>query len=140
MLAYKAEFAGEKLEQQMLAALACEKHARHPAWPLPNMKEVKATDFWGHRSSWHFPAELWVGQMQIDGAWATLMLYWVDNAHLINGGYAVAVFSRRQQDDDVRYYEWRACAHEFTHRSKGNCWHEYTCNKCGKSYDVDSSG
>lgn len=32
------------------------------------------------------------------------------------------------------------CHHVCTYRKKGNCWHEYTCEKCGFCYDIDSSG
>ena len=31
------------------------------------------------------------------------------------------------------------CEHEYTGRTKGRCWTEYTCKHCGYSYDIDSS-
>jgi uncharacterized protein with PIN domain len=30
------------------------------------------------------------------------------------------------------------CKHEFVGRKAGNCYHVYTCTKCGSSYDIDS--
>lgn len=39
----------------------------------------------------------------------------------------------------VRYYSFAKCEHEYEERSKGNCLHQLTCNKCGFSYEVDSS-
>jgi predicted RNA-binding Zn-ribbon protein involved in translation (DUF1610 family) len=30
------------------------------------------------------------------------------------------------------------CLHEFTGRKAGNCYHVYTCSKCGTTYDIDS--
>lgn len=33
-----------------------------------------------------------------------------------------------------------SCVHEFTEKGIGNCLHLWTCTKCGKSMEVDSSG
>lgn len=35
--------------------------------------------------------------------------------------------------------KWAACAHEFKSSTVANCLTRYTCTKCGKAHDVDSS-
>lgn len=30
------------------------------------------------------------------------------------------------------------CLHTFRGEKRGNCYHVYTCTKCGSSYDIDS--
>ena len=112
-------------------------------WPLPNMKPVEATDFWGWRSSYGFKGEIWAGskEVEVDGKreHATVLVYWVDHSRYAGGGFAVAVTHRYKQEK-VLYFDWRACDHQFRGRNTGKCLHEYTCEKCGYSYEVDSSG
>tara|TARA_Y100001934_G_scaffold46338_1_gene56057 strand:- start:649 stop:921 length:273 start_codon:yes stop_codon:yes gene_type:complete len=40
---------------------------------------------------------------------------------------------KRQRQEMARRYD-------MTVTRKGNCYHNHTCNECGISYDVDSSG
>lgn len=112
-------------------------------WPLPNMKPVAEPEFWGWRASQGFKAEVWADQrkVEIDGItrWANILLFWVDCGHLAKGGFAVAV-DRTYGEERVRYFEWRACAHDFKETRIGNCLYRYTCQQCGQSYDIDSSG
>lgn len=112
-------------------------------WPLPNMKPATENDFWGWRSSYTFAAELWLGQkkIEIDGEniYATIMVYWVGHSRFMGGGFAVAQ-TNEYPKSRVLYFDWRACDHEFASRTIGNCLNRYTCSKCGKAYDVDSSG
>jgi hypothetical protein len=131
--------ADEATKAPVLKALGCKGEWSTPAWPLPNLKEASERDFWGWRSSYSFKVEIWTGQLKIDGRWANLMIYWVGHSQFIGGGFAVAYFHQYQKEE-VRYYEWRACEHEFTEKNIGNCLHRYTCKKCGEAYDVDSSG
>jgi len=117
---------------------------------MPNVEFVTEKEFWGWRSIRGFKAEAWCQngvrrspRTTPDGksmeGWATMLIYFVDHAHYIDGGFGVLYF-HSYGNEEVRYFGWRKCAHDFTHRSTGNCQHEYTCTKCGKSYDVDSSG
>lgn len=38
----------------------------HMPWPLPNMKPIKDTEFWGWRTTYTFKGEVWAGSKQID--------------------------------------------------------------------------
>lgn len=140
MLINKIEHApaDDKTRVAMFAALGVEKEYHRPAWPLPNMKPSDEKSFWSWRSFYTFPMEIWVGQIKINGEYANLMLYWLGHGQFIDGGFAVAVF-RQYQRERVEYFEWRACDHKFNGRTIGNCRNEYTCEKCGKSYEIDSS-
>lgn len=115
---------------------------------LPNLKQSSERDFWGWRSSMRFKIEAWVGQIEVpphfllegERKWGTLILYFLDSAQFIGGGFAVVVNTNGPGTESVKYFTWRACEHAFQHRSTGTCQHEYTCTKCGAKYDVDSSG
>lgn len=108
-------------------------------WPLPNLKPSTETEFWGWRACWSFDAEVWAGQKKINDEWANLLIYVVDHAHFIDGGFAVAVF-RSYGAERIEYFTWRACDHDFVAKTTGNCQRRYTCKKCRKHYDEDSSG
>jgi hypothetical protein len=129
----------DKTKAEMFAALGIEQSYQTPAWPLPNMKPSSEKEFWGWRASYSFTMEIWVGQIQINGEWATLLLYWVGHSWFIGGGFAVAVF-RQYREERVEYFEWRSCDHDFKSKSIGNCLTRDTCTKCGKFFDTDSSG
>lgn len=122
-----------------LAALGLKEEYQGLPWPLPNMKPATETGFWGWRSSYSFRGEIWCGQKKIDGRWATIILFWMNHSQFIAGGFAVAVF-REYGKEETRYFEWRACDHKFNEKNAGHCLHRYTCERCGASYDVDSSG
>lgn len=34
--------------------------------------------------------------------------------------------------------EGKPCVHEYSHRSAGRCYHEYTCKHCGDVHFIDS--
>ena len=133
----------DELTVKFREALGVRERFAEPAWPLPNMKEVEAKNFWGWRSSYSFCAEAWIGQRKIvydnKEDWATVTVYFVNHSNLIAGGFAVAYF-HRYREEKVVYYEWKACDHEFEHTQLGNCYHGYTCKKCKGHYTVDSSG
>lgn len=42
-------------------------------------------------------------------------------------------------DKTVRYFTFTKCLHEYKGVKTGNCLYQYTCTKCGASYEVDSS-
>lgn len=105
-----------------------------PTWPLPNLKPSTERDFWRWLSLWTPSAIAW-DSIQVDGRSATLRLFWYDHSSLTGGGFAVL-----PAWEEVKYYTWTDCAHQFEHRLLGNCWHEYTCPVCKRSYEVDSSG
>lgn len=120
------------------AALGLKSRFAEPAWPLPNMKRVEEKDFWNHAASWSWSAEGYGGHFKIGDEWATVRIFYAGHSRLIDGGYAVAVF-RGYQEERVEYYEWRACDHVFASKNVGRCLNRYTCEKCGKSYEIDSS-
>jgi hypothetical protein len=149
----------EKIEARLKELLGVDRSSRAPAWPLPNMKEVNERDFWGWRSSYSFEAEVWFGQIktaEVDPTsqfghpeWGVLLVYLVDHSSMAGGGFAV-VYNYNARDcnapedkpgaKSVRYFKWVNCVHEFAQRNIGNCLNRYTCNKCGASHDIDSSG
>lgn len=133
------EHATEQSKVALLKALGIEHDHGDPRWPLPNLKPSTEREYWGWRSSCSFRAEAWCGHKQIDGRWATLMLYFVGHSSHIAGGFAVAYFYEYGKEE-VRYFTWGACDHDFSGRNAGHCLTRYKCAKCGASYDVDSSG
>jgi hypothetical protein len=129
----------DDIKAEMLKALGLENNHGVPAWPLPNLKASDEKSFWGWRASYSFQGEAWMGQIKIGGEYANVILFYVGHSRFIDGGFAVAIF-RNYQKERVEYFEWRSCEHEFSRKNIGNCLNKYTCSKCGKSYDVDSSG
>lgn len=128
----------DKMRRDLLAALDLKNDWAVPAWPLPNMKPSTEKSFWGWRASYTFPLEVWAGQIRIGNEWANLMLYWVGHSQFIDGGFAVAVF-RQYREERVEYYEWGACDHDFEGKNAGRCLTKYTCKKCHKTFEIDSS-
>lgn len=108
-------------------------------WPLPNMVQVTEKEYWHWRSAhFKFKDEAWAGQVQVEDGWGTLMLFFADQGHHLGGGFAVlSVYSGPGRG--ARYYTWGDCAHTFDRRKIGNCVNRYTCAKCGRAYDIDSS-
>lgn len=129
----------DKKKAEVLNALGLEKDYQDPSWPLPNLKKSDEKTFWGWRSSYSFDGEAWCGSKKIGDEWATIIIFYLGHSQYIDGGFAVAIF-RSYQKERVEYYEWKACDHKFNERRTGNCLHLYTCENCGKSYEVDSSG
>lgn len=137
LFSFPGENANTKAE--LLKSLGLEKEWSGLSWPLPNMRPSSEKDFWGWRSSYGFRGEVWCNQHRIDGEWATIILFWMDHSQFIGGGFAVAIF-RQYGKERVEYFEWRDCDHVFDEKNTGNCQHRYTCKKCQRYYDVDSSG
>lgn len=142
----------EEKEARIAELLKC--HAMgDPPWPLPNMKRVTESDYWGWCQSYSFNSDVWAGSRQIvdqhgKKRWATIRVYYVGHSQFIDGGFAVAIYYAQYRGlyptgsyvNDVEYFEWRACAHDFKQTNIGNCLNRYTCVHCRKYYDVDSSG
>jgi hypothetical protein len=111
-------------------------------WPLPNMFEVEANDFWHWVSIWGAPASKYVqsrGDDELSNSWFKPVVFVVDQGELLGGGFVVLCYYSGPKRGQQEYFRWRECAHEFKHESGGNCYHIYTCPKCGARYDVDSS-
>jgi hypothetical protein len=121
------------------AALRALFAGKDPTWPPPNLKPCTEHDYW--RSIWFdFKAESWIGRVQVaDRSWATAMLFYVGHGDHIDGGFAVLKVYSPSEAQRVEYFTWGACDHDFTQKTIGNCLNRYTCAKCGKAYDVDSS-
>ncbi|BCH33173.1 hypothetical protein MesoLjLc_51030 [Mesorhizobium sp. L-8-10] len=127
-------------KEAFLSALGMRNEFGRAPWPLPNMKPSSEREFWGWRASQSFKAEAWADSLRVDGEPATLLIFYLDNSLFKAGGFAVTVIYRGTVADEARYFSWRACDHDYKITSSRNCWREYTCTKCGASYDVDSSG
>lgn len=108
-------------------------------WPLPNMVRVTEREYWQWRSTYFTPKdEAWAGQVKLDDGWGTLLLFLIDQGQYLGGGFAV-VTEHGGGQRGVRYYTWGDCVHDFDQKTIGNCLNQYTCSKCGRAYDVDSS-
>lgn len=105
---------------------------------LPNMQRSSEGEYWRQHGLYGFEAEAYISHKRIGDEWASCYLYMVGVGHLKDGGFAVAFFFNRKENK-VEYYSWAKCVHEFTHKCIGNCLHQYTCSKCGHSYQEDSS-
>jgi hypothetical protein len=136
MLIYENKTANKEL-QELLRSIVGEQ-SQHAPFELPNLKESTDAAFWNYRSCWTFDAEAWTGTRKIGDEWATVILYFITHGHFKNGGFAVAHFYNRK-DSPVKYWTFAQCVHEYKSQSLGNCYHRYTCAKCGSSYEVDSS-
>lgn len=133
MLTYKLSIDRE-LEARVKALLGSDQ----TKWPLPNMKPVTEAQFWGQLTIFTHKADTYYGQVKIGEEWATVRLMLVDGGHLIGGGLAVARFSTYNKER-VAYFQWSDCDHTFTEKNVGRCLHRYTCTKCNRAYEVDSS-
>lgn len=57
----------------------------------------------------------------------------------LNGAAYVKMWDRNRGQYRTQWYRFTGCRHEYNHRSPYNCYHEYSCPKCGHQYAVDSS-
>lgn len=109
-------------------------------WPLPNLKPIKPVGFWHEVTLWGCPASVYrQPERDLDGSWFTPIIFPINRDNLIGGGFMVKVFYSGPKQGTQEYFTYRDCEHEFEHKSGGNCYHIYTCKKCGARYDVDSS-
>jgi hypothetical protein len=141
-------------ESRLLESLGVESSLGTVPWPLPNMRRTDESEFWGHHSSmgnnW---MSAYIGSKQVENAkgalkWATLHVFFDDTMSNRSAGYCVATLHAEyvgQYPDgkyvnEVAYFWWGKCVHEFKEKNIGRCLHRYDCQKCGDSYEVDSSG
>lgn len=61
-----------------------------------------------------------------------IRMYWMHDGH--GWGMYHDYWAKK-----IRYFRF-GCEHEWTDKKIGNCLHLYTCSKCGKKKEVDSSG
>lgn len=69
----------------------------------------------------------------------TPILFYIGHSQLIDGGLVVVEAYSGAEQGKVRYFQWRKCEHVFQSATIGNCLTRYTCKRCTKFYDVDSS-
>ena len=127
-------------KQNLMSALGLTDTLHNPRWPLPNLKPTTSDEFWSWQCSYGYVARGHdVRSQKINGKWADVFVYRMpDVGHFIDGGFAVVV-SREYPNVDVKFYEWRACEHDFEITNSRMCYREYTCKKCNKSYDEHSA-
>lgn len=130
----------QRFEELAWAATTDPKRQSNP-WPLPNMRECTAHDFWHLQTCWGLKANAYCGSHKIGDSWAVVLVFLADVAELMNGGFVVAKFysGPRGQAQDIGYWKWGACAHEFDSRTTANCETTHTCKKCGAAFAIDSS-
>ena len=44
----------------------------------------------------------------------------------------------RDRQAIAELYVWLGCDHDHKGEKRGNCYHVYTCSKCGDRYEIDS--
>lgn len=114
---------------------------KHTTWPLPNVKPIKAEEFWHHASIWGMKASTYVQRRQDEDmkGWFTPLVFEINSERLIGGGFLVKCFYSGSRAGEQEFFTYVECDHEFEGRKAGNCYHIYTCKKCQARYDVDSS-
>lgn len=114
---------------------------KHNTWPLPNMKPIESKEFWHWASIWGLPKTNYVQAQKdpVSGGYFKPVVFVLNHSELIGGGLVAKHYYSGPRAGEVEYAEWRECDHTFEHQSGGNCYHIYTCSKCGARYDVDSS-
>ena len=127
----------EKDKSALLSALGiADAHCR-PRWPLPNMKPSDEREFWGWQASYSPRARLWLGNQNVEGEHATILVYWMGETH---PSFAIAVIYRGTVAHHALYFRWQACEHDWQIVKSGNCWRDYRCSKCPAERHEDSSG
>lgn len=123
------------------AALKALFGGKDPYWPPPNLQPCTERDYWHFRSIWFdFKAEAWLGHQKMpDDSHGTAMLFYVGHGDHIDGGFAVVKVYSPAKAERIDYFKWGVCAHEFKSTTVANCLTRYTCTKCGKAHEVDSS-
>ena len=105
-----------------------------PRWPLPNLKPSSEGDFWSWQCSYGYIAKAHVMGQKVDGKHADIFIYRMPDTYtFIDGGFAIIVTQGPSyRRDQVAYFEWRACQHEFEITNSRMCYREYTCKHCKK--------
>jgi hypothetical protein len=106
-------------------------------WPFPNAKPISDSDFWHYYTIYSPTAIYHVGHIKVEENWASVVFF----AGCMSTDVLLAIvqYYSGPKAKTVEYYQVSACDHEYEHKSGGNCYHIYTCTKCGHRYDVDSS-
>lgn len=80
--------------------------------------------------------------VEIEGKSRTTHIYWYGP----DGYMIVYPKDSKLSDETKKYYHTDkplffkiGCDHDYKSTKLGNCWHRYTCSKCGHSYEIDSS-
>jgi hypothetical protein len=96
----------------------------HDTWPLPNLKEITAREFWHHMTIWGCPKSTYV-QKQSDGkgSWFSPTIFEAHHGELAGGGFVVLAYYSGPKNGEVEYFTWQECVHDFEHKSGGNCYH-----------------
>ena len=108
-------------------------------WPLPNTKVIEAKDFWHWMCRGYGVSPINIQGVSREGdSWFKPVVFVINRNDLIGGGLGVKCFYFGPREGEQEYFRWSECNHRFEHKSGGNCYHIYTCTKCGARYDIDS--
>ncbi len=108
-------------------------------------KEVSDADLWYYFTIFSFGASTVVCTENVDnGVWCKIKAFYVaDDQSWIIVAYPYSTFGSSKDSkwkfNKPRYFKHQKCKHEFTSRSIGRCFTEYTCKLCGFVNVVDSS-
>ena len=109
---------------------------------LPNKKEIKESDFWHIvciSGLSRIMNEETVNTLKIDNVWHKVIKFNYEIYGMIGGGFAITYGYGDYPTYPIKYYKWSLCDHSFSSKILGRCWTKYTCTKCQKSYEIDSS-
>lgn len=115
-------------KKALLSALGLKDDRQRPQWPLPNLKPTTAEEFWSWQCSYSYTAKAHVvrGDLKVDGRWADLFIFKMPDIYtFIDGGFAVLVFKEYSKPTEVKFYEWRACEHDFEIAESRMCYRKY---------------
>lgn len=105
-------------------------------WPLPNAEKISDRQMWHNFTIYSPRAWYNAGHVKINDRWASVVLIpMVGSEDKI---YAIVKY-HSGPGDEMEYYVFSRCKHEYEHSSGGNCYHIYICKHCKHRYDVDSS-
>lgn len=107
----------------------------------PSMKELTPGEWaWGN-SSYSPSAELYIGDVQMDGErWTLKASAYHGGYHNHGGGFVVAFkYGYPAEHLKARFFSWASCDHTYSSKNIGRCLNRYTCTQCQHFYDVDSS-
>ncbi|MGD9727376.1 MAG: hypothetical protein AB7L09_21415 [Nitrospira sp.] len=113
---------------------------------LPNRKAISDNEIWRKLSSFSPKEWTWGGTTEWNGEYGTLLILYAPAMSHAGGGYAIwspyssRDCSRKPDSFKAQYFSWIQCMHDWKSKNIGNCLNQYTCEKCGTAFEVDSSG
>lgn len=107
----------------------------------PNMKEISADEFSSHTIftyGFDFVDYRQILSENLSPEFKNKGYGFMAGHALINKFFGKGVFITKV-NDEAKFFALTKCEHTYTEKNLSMCLHEYTCTKCGFTYEVDSS-